>query len=368
MTATERRRIRGHAVVPTAALTCALATVVLTFAGAPSGSAAAAAGGPAGSASLLSSAGVADRQAAQEYWTPERMATAQPASTDAPKTLGTAEVTSTTKEAVSTPAVATGTRSTLAAGTAPRLARGVRSTDSIITGGAVSVSQTYGLGGPVTAKVGRLYFRQAGRDYVCSASSVEAKNSSVIVTAGHCVTDNGAPSTDAVFVPGLDGDYEPFGKWPVSSLYTTPQWMTGNQSSSAALNYDVGFAVVAPKNGTTLADTVGTLDIGFDATLQRVTVFGYPAAGGTSNGNTLKYCTGWRFADTHTTDQGTNCTMTGGSSGGPWVSRFSAATGSGTVTSVVSFSYDDAPTVLYGPRFGAEVRAVYDKASAVTVS
>ncbi|NAZ75510.1 hypothetical protein GTQ99_08760 [Kineococcus sp. T13] len=329
---------------------------------------------------LLSSVDEAAQRAALEYWTPERMAAARPAGQSVDGGPGAAGAAAAAGADGSTPAPvpapaptgAPGTdgRSTLAVGDAPRVGRDPRSTASVVDGGAVSRSTTWTAGGPVTAKVGRLYFTQAGIPYECSASSVDSPNESVVITAGHCVSERGVGSANVVFVPGLNGTAEPFGRWSATRLFTTRQWLEGDQKTAAALNHDVGFAVVAKRGQSTLADAVGTFDLAFDSPLDRVTVFGYPGRGAGSDGSTLKYCAGWRFTDATsnpdaTTDQATLCDMAGGSSGGPWLSGFDPATGAGTVTSVVSFSYNDAPEVLYGPRLGEVERAVYAEASAV---
>ncbi|NAZ87509.1 trypsin-like serine peptidase, partial [Kineococcus indalonis] len=254
---------------------------------------------------------------------------------------------------------------TLAAGDAPAVARRPRGAAGVVEGGAVSVAAPWTGGPAVTPKVGRLYFTQGGLPYECSASSVRAGNESVLITAGHCLTEQGRTSSNVIFVPGLAGPSEPFGRWSATRTFTTQQWRDGDQDTAAALNFDVGFVVVGEQAGTTLADRVGAFDLGFDAPLDRVTVFGYPAASRTGDGDTLQHCTGLRFPDDGgTTDQGTLCDMGGGSSGGPWLSRFDPAAGTGVVTSVVSFSYGRAPDRLYGPRLGSAVRAVYERAAA----
>ena len=64
------------------------------------------------------------------------------------------------------------------------------------------------------------------------------------------------------------------------------------------------------------------------------------------------------------TDQGMSCTMTPGSSGGPWLTGFSARTGRGTLVSLTSFSYSDKPDVLWGPYLGATAKALYASVAA----
>jgi hypothetical protein len=56
--------------------------------------------------------------------------------------------------------------------------------------------------------------------------------------------------------------------------------------------------------------------------------------------------------------------MTGGSSGGPWLSGYDESTGLGTLTSVNSFTYNLGPDAnkMFGPYLGSVVQAVYQEA------
>ncbi|MGH3428040.1 MAG: hypothetical protein ACRDQZ_10815, partial [Mycobacteriales bacterium] len=67
--------------------------------------------------------------------------------------------------------------------------------------------------------------------------------------------------------------------------------------------------------------------------------------------------------ETNSTDIGIDCDMNGGSSGGPWMANLNPKTG-GTVVSVNSFGYDDLPNVMWGPRFDASIKAVYQTVQA----
>ncbi|NAZ84056.1 hypothetical protein GTR02_19810 [Kineococcus sp. R8] len=353
----------------------ALAAVVLSSLAVTAlpASAQAASGVVGGSATLLSTVGAAGAEAATEYWTPERMAAAIPVEGPAVSTQGVAAAVGalTGRTAAPAPAAprtaapeaprADDGRSTLA-GT-PGVVRGTRA-----TAGTVAVATAWAGPAAVTQRVGKVFFTRGSLPYVCSASSVDSRNGSVVVTAGHCATEGGRASTNFVFVPGYRDGQRPHGTWAARQLFTTPEWSGGDQESAAALNNDVAFAVLAPRSGRTLAATVGSFPIDFADSTSTVTVFGYPVSA-RDDGETLKYCAGLRFADTSgTTDRGTNCTMAGGSSGGPWLSRFDPVAGRGTVTSVVSFSYQDDPSRLYGPAFGSSVQAAYAKASVAAVS
>ncbi|WP_230984035.1 trypsin-like serine peptidase [Microbispora oryzae] len=183
-------------------------------------------------------------------------------------------------------------------------------------------------------------------------------NKSVVITAGHCVKINGTFHKNWVFVPGYDRGERPNGTWPATTLLTTPQWDSGEN-----MNYDVAAAVVAPQGGRSLTDVVGGQGVAFNQPRGRqMYAFGYPAAA-PFDGSKLVYCSGRAFDDfLNSDDQGLNCTMTGGSSGGPWFSSFTDGTGSGLLNSVNSFKYGFADFWMFGPYFGPEAQAVYNAA------
>lgn len=226
--------------------------------------------------------------------------------------------------------------------------------------GATSTGDEWTGGGAVTKTAGRVFFTMDGQDASCSGNVVESGNGSVVVTAGHCVKYQGGWHTDWVFVPGYDNGAAPHGEWAAEQTMTTPQW-----EADEDMNHDVGMAVVEEKNGRTVADTVGAQQIAFNGERgQEMYSFGYPAAE-PYDGSTLTYCNGGTFTDPLLTDDhGMNCDMTGGSSGGPWFSSFDPETGTGVQESVNSFGYTFLPNVMFGPYFGDEAKALYDKASA----
>ena len=188
---------------------------------------------------------------------------------------------------------------------------------------------------------GKVFFTLGGSNYVCSGSAVTSGNESVVLTAGHCLHEGpGAFATNFAFVPAYDDGARPYGTFVATDLYTTSQW-----AASGDFVYDVGFAVVAPVGGVTLADTVGAQGIGFTASRTDFRyAFGYPAAR-PYDGSDLIYCAGTLKADPYGWDTlGMSCNMTGGSSGGPWLSGFRTTTGLGTLTSVNSYKYTSTRT------------------------
>ncbi|WP_258062255.1 serine protease [Arthrobacter sp. B0490] len=207
-------------------------------------------------------------------------------------------------------------------------------------------------------RIGKVFFTQAGQNYVCSANSVQSGNQSTVATAGHCTYDVATGwVTNFVFVPAYNNGAAPYGKWTARSLHAATEWV-----SRGDINYDGAFAVVNTLNGRTLAATVGASSIGFNmARNLSYTAYGYPAAA-PFNGERLFSCSGASSTDRlgGTQSQGIPCDMTGGSSGGPW---FVGSGASGTQNSVNSFGYNTQANVMYGPYFGSSIQSAYSIAA-----
>ena len=58
--------------------------------------------------------------------------------------------------------------------------------------------------------------------------------------------------------------------------------------------------------------------------------------------------------------------MTGGSSGGPWLTAFNATTGEGTLTSLNSYTYSIIRNVMHGPKFDTNTQAGFTAADGAT--
>ncbi|MCY0951652.1 trypsin-like serine peptidase [Streptomyces sp. H27-S2] len=213
-------------------------------------------------------------------------------------------------------------------------------------------------GGAVVKTSGRVFFTMGGRTASCSGDSITSANGGTVITAGHCVKYQGAWHTNWVFVPAYSNGTAPYGQWSATKTFATDQW-----AASEDMNMDVGLAVVAPLNGQTLTQAVGAQGILFNGGYnKRMYSFGFPAAA-PYDGSKLVYCSGNSGKDfLLTKDHSLACNMTGGSSGGPWFQDFNEATGLGTQVSVNSFGYTFLPNRMYGPYFGNEAKAAYDKA------
>ncbi|QES49083.1 peptidase [Streptomyces venezuelae] len=213
-------------------------------------------------------------------------------------------------------------------------------------------------GGAVVRTSGRVFFTLGDRTASCSGDSITSANGSTVITAGHCVKYQGSWHTNWVFVPAYNNGSAPYGQWSATKTFATDQW-----AASEDMNHDVGYAVVAPLNGQKLSQVVGAQGLLFNGGYnKRMYSFGFPAAA-PYDGTKLVYCSGNSGKDfLLTKDHSLACNMTGGSSGGPWFQDFNEATGLGTQVSVNSFGYTFLPNRMYGPYFGNEAKAAYDKA------
>ncbi|MFC8796828.1 trypsin-like serine peptidase [Promicromonospora sp. NPDC057138] len=220
-------------------------------------------------------------------------------------------------------------------------------------------------GGEIRDTTGKVFFTLAGVNYVCSGSAVSSGNEDVVLTAGHCVNEGpGAYATNWAFVPGYDDGARPYGTFTARQLTTTTQWQ-----NSGDFDYDVAFAVMNTLNGAHLTDVVGGQAIGFNQTRgQYMYSFGYPQAS-PYDGSDIAWCHGTVVQDTYggSTDQGLNCNMTGGSSGGPWFVNYNESTGLGTLNSVNSFKYNGGRlrTYMFGPYLGSVAQTLYSSASSL---
>jgi V8-like Glu-specific endopeptidase len=235
---------------------------------------------------------------------------------------------------------------------------------------------------------GKIFMETPKGSMVCSGTVVkDPRNpgkSNLVATAGHCVHagETGGWFRNVVFVPhfnsgGLSNaeleqaapeDVAPHGVWWAKHARTTDHWIEkGSTRGGAGAPQDFAVLKVQPedKSGRTLEETVGgavRADFGTPevAGIGTLTARGYPAAP-PYTGEKLYSCTGSPGRLTLDPAQPTmyriGCTMTGGSSGGGWLSadgeRLLSVTSIGPVTN----------DWLAGPRLGAEARAVHTAVS-----
>lgn len=226
-------------------------------------------------------------------------------------------------------------------------------------------SKALNAAGRHAATTGRVFWScQPGYQSSCSASVIPSTSGDVIVTAAHCVFDTNTVSwminCNWIFVPGYNNGNAPYGRWPARQVAALTTWTNSNPDYNA----DVAFVALSQLNGKHISQVTGTQSIGFNyARDQRTFSFGYPV--NLANGQVLQSCSGVPTASQYTYNNYrglalSNCLMTGGSSGGPWLQEFDESTGVGVTYSVNSFTYSPAPNTMNGPYFDSNIQLIWD--------
>lgn len=214
--------------------------------------------------------------------------------------------------------------------------------------------------------IGKLFFTQYGRNYVCSAAVVGSSyDSRGIMTAGHCVHagDNKASgwSTNVVFVPAYKDGAAPFGQWSAPSLSVRTPWYTSKDSAK-----DVGAAKLNKNaSGKTITQVVGYLGFAWNQSRNlHWWELGYPAES-PFNGNRMITCQSSYAYDSpfgsSPKPMGVGCDMTGGCSGGPWVWKMAT---SNYLNGVNSHRRSGYQYELYSPYFDSNIKTLWDWAVA----
>ncbi|MCW8378106.1 trypsin-like serine peptidase [Streptomyces justiciae] len=254
---------------------------------------------------------------------------------------------------------------------------------------AKAVPATYHESVPVAGKV---FFDSPEGTMVCSATVVQDPanpgKSNMVWTAGHCVHagKEGGWYRNIAFVPSYNNDalstaelekasreeVAPYGVWWGDWAQTSEQWIEqGGETGGDGASYDFAVIHVTPEkggSGKSLEETVGSaLPVNFNAPaaakIQGMTATGYPAAA-PFDGETMYQCQDkpgrLSIKASDPTMYRIGCTMTGGSSGGGWVT-----TGSDGKPALVSNTSIGPVTAgwLAGPRLGDVAKGVYDSVS-----
>lgn len=220
--------------------------------------------------------------------------------------------------------------------------------------------------GLVQYAVGRIYFESYGVDYACTGTVVKDNKTgrSLVFTAAHCVWDDidGVFGTNVIFIPNRDAvhdlvgfvddyhrrcDEDPCGCWTLSGGVVHDLWP--DTPWPQRLRYDYGFYVVDDVGSHQGADCGSdALDIavepmefavGEETKSVFMTNFGYSL----SFNPDFRYCAEETMTKQPTPGLDTiwmdTCGLSGGASGGPWMTEFDTKTGKGKVVSTNSWSY-----------------------------
>ncbi|MEV0154901.1 hypothetical protein AB0H57_14300 [Micromonospora sp. NPDC050686] len=304
--------------VATVATSVGLATALALLGAAPAQAAPAGAANDVSVSTAAASASVAARSGlrvadqASSYWTPERLRTAKSADALVEKAGATSGV---------------GLRATGAARSTPPAAPKV----SAAPGGRASAA------GPITTlvnastTVGKVFFYNPadGKNYVCSAGTVNSGSKLLVMSAGHCVHGGrgGQWMQNWIFIPYYNYGAEPYGRWSAKYLTTFNAWI--NDSN---LDRDVAYITMWPNgSGQRPVDVVGGNGLSVNYSYeQAVTILAYPAAP-PYDGGWQQYCQGttyrpgiWPFQENKIA---LNCGFTGGSSGSVWLRLYNGSLG-----------------------------------------
>lgn len=240
-------------------------------------------------------------------------------------------------------------------------------------------------GSPIAqTAVGKVFFTVGTEGYVCSAALVTDPHvdRAIVLTAAHCVWSQGSPGgfvTNFAFYPNYDAGFRQ--AWYASALVIRSEFASQPAFNTTALANDWSFAVLTPGglNPSSLPDVnfqgiaKNSYDLNTSGFVTGYTsfAFGYPQAS-PFNGQTLKYAGAPIFVDSNTrTTWGMASTMTGGASGGPWLSNGTSTAVnavSGKLSSVNSYKYNLDTSKMYGPFFNARTTSTFNVALMATTS
>ena len=216
-------------------------------------------------------------------------------------------------------------------------------------------------GAGAALRVGALFEHDASGNHFCTASVVSSPGKDLLITAAHCIHGGKGSGyrSDIVFIPGYRDGQEPFGVWTPARLIVAPQW-----ADSSDPDFDVGFVVLQPNDGRTIEQVLGANRLMTDTGYRYlVHVTGYP-----DSANAPITCVNWTSRQSATQLRFECGGYTGGTSGSPWVTRFSTRSRTGTIVGVIGGYQQggDTNAVSYSVRLGAAIVRLYRQAAGPT--
>jgi hypothetical protein len=234
--------------------------------------------------------------------------------------------------------------------------------------GTVANSEWTG-GGAVQKAAGRIYFEMPANSkltrwngYVCSGTVATdgVSGRSVIITAAHCVYDDVYKvfARNVMFIPNQAGttsagtdlncSNDPMGCWKPTFGVVDREWT--DKVFPANIPWHYAFYVVNDSgahegNGTNpvLDSAAGSLAVQ-TGTAPDTDVLTHALGYSYSDDPNFMYCAEGLGTESDYDDWWlSQCGLSGGSSGGPWIQPMNAATGSGPIVSVNSWGYTNQP-------------------------
>lgn len=202
--------------------------------------------------------------------------------------------------------------------------------------------------------VGALFYTTGTQKHYCTASVVDSAARDLLITAAHCVYNTGY-MTNIAYVPMYHGGTRPYGTWAATSITVSSRWR-----SSRDPNYDVAFLTLAPHGSSRVQTVTGGLALSLNGSYNRsVEVIGY---NDTQSSPVRCAARGFEF---RAGQQEFYCyDFRDGTSGGPWITSYNPAAGTGNVVGVIG-GYEEGGDVdwaSYSTYFSSAVGALYQQA------
>ena len=201
---------------------------------------------------------------------------------------------------------------------------------------------------------GALFGTTGSKKHFCTAAVVNSTAGDLIVTAAHCVDQNGLVS-NVEYVPEYHKGQSPYGAWAVRAITVAAGWQ---QSHNPDL--DFAFLTVGPAGGPKIQARTGGLNVGFTRWYREtIEVVGYndtAAEPVRCLTKSFKFRTGQMEFYCHG--------FWAGTSGSPWIIGYNAKTGSGTVFGVIGGYQEggDYEWASYSAYFGSALRSLFNQA------
>jgi V8-like Glu-specific endopeptidase len=210
--------------------------------------------------------------------------------------------------------------------------------------------------------VGVLFFTTTSDvNHYCTASVVTSPNRDLVLTAAHCLhpAGHGSYFSNVAFVPKYNQGKAPYGIWPATRLFVGAGWIHGGN-----VNLDFGFLTLARVGGWRVQGRTGANSIGIHQGYPHsVNVIGYPRKANAGADQAVHCTTMERHAFGY--QLVFHCGgYPGGTSGSPWLYRYSARTHTGVVIGVIG-GYEqggDTPSTSYSAIFGDYMQSLYNAA------
>jgi hypothetical protein len=203
---------------------------------------------------------------------------------------------------------------------------------------------------------GRIFIRVGNKRGYCSGTAINSPTRQLVLTAGHCVNAGASYRgnlwlRDLLFVPAYTAGKAPLGAFPAkrNKVFAAPQWTNRNNP-----DFDVGVFLTHPNNrGLNVADAVGggaTIAIDLPRR-QRFASFGYPG-----NVKRMQGCNSPYIGDDRLSfplpgppTMAIRCHWAPGASGGAWL----IADGT-QINGLNSYLHVNDPDRTYSPYFSQE--------------